>query len=142
MPTVAEATNSTCATYTVSCVRGTRPARGRLLPSDAVLRPSDFCPSLMPPWLPPSVGDYMALRGKGSKCYKECPAYSLLPQKGYGVTALSECNGSAYTVLQCSVRPLVPHYAASLSVDFASAAGVDVLLATSDNAGHGLFAMV
>jgi ATP-dependent DNA helicase RecG len=29
------------------------------------------------------------------------------------------------------VRPLVPHYAASLSVDFASAAGVDVLLATS-----------
>ena len=142
MPTVAEATNSTCATYTVSCVRGTRPARGRLLPSDAVLRPSDFCPSLMPPWLPPSVGDYIALRGKGSKCYKECPAYSLLPQKGYGVTALSECNGSAYTVLQCSVRPLVPHYAASLSVDFASAAGVDVLLATSDNAGHGLFAMV
>ena len=25
---------TTCATYTVSCIPGTRPARGRLLPSD------------------------------------------------------------------------------------------------------------
>ena len=33
---------STVSAYTVSCIRGTRLARGRLLPSDAVLRPSDF----------------------------------------------------------------------------------------------------
>lgn len=128
-----------CAAYAVHCIAGTQPARGRVLPAvDVTLRTSDYCRSLWQPWLPPQLGDAAVLTSQASPCYP-CPTSSLLPRRGEGADPLSACTDERYTVFQCSTQSLVPSSALAAG---GGSGGVDVLLAHSDNAGHGLFAMV
>lgn len=131
----------TCAAYTVACIPGTQPARGELrrAPPGASLSPRDYCRTgahSRSSWLPSHLGDGAALASQASGCYP-CPTSSLLPRHGVDVHPLASCErGTSYSLLQCSERPLVP------TASGASGAGVDVLLAISDNVGHGLFAIV
>ena len=140
-----------CDVYEVTCIPGTQPARGLLrMGSARWLQVKDFCRSAShQDWLPPYVGDgaQPAVQLQASKCYA-CPANSLLPRHGEGAHALSECTRERYEVLQCSHVALVsPGLAARMPARFqalprAVSSEVDVLLAVSDNRGHGLFAIV
>ena len=143
----------TCAAYVVSCIPGVRPARGRLslAAGRSAMGPRDFCRTAHSPrWLPVQLGDAMMRQSEAANCYT-CPTSSLLPDRGRRALPLSSCTAERYTVLQCSRRPLVPldtrvdEALSSPHGDGGPAARppvVDVLLAVTDNAGHGLFAIV
>ena len=145
-----------CDSYSVSCIEGTVPARGLLerRPAGTVrFSPRDFCDSGGSHFasLPPQIGAANLVPSpKEVPC--TCPSVSLLPNHGHGVLPLTPCTaGSSFTLLQCSRHPLAPPSASTASAASATArasrggpsrGGVDVLLAVSDNAGHGLFATV
>ena len=149
-----------CHVVTVDCLPHTRPARGTLSTTSldvAMLRPSDFCQANggHTDWLPRHVGDALQSAGEGGRCLP-CPTYSLLPNYGVNVDAVSECvSGRRYRVLQClpAGLSLPPPQAEQLtrsspgsstagSSSSSAASGRSVLLVHSDNRGHGLFAMV
>ena len=134
-----------CAAYSVSCIQGTIPARGLLerLPAGvARFAPHDFCDSGGGIFtsVPPQIGAaHLVPSQLELPC--TCPSVSLLPNHGHGVLPLTPCTaGHTFTLLQCSRHPLalLPPAAAGAP----RAGGIDVLLAVSDNAGHGLFATV
>ena len=138
---------STCAAYTVTCIPGTQPARGLLqrAPPGTSLAPRDFCRTgahTASSWLPPHVGEGASAVSQASRCHP-CPTSSLLPRHGLDVHPLASCDaGASYSVLQCSERSLVPGGGAASGAVGGAAEGVDVLLAITDNVGHGLFAIV
>lgn len=146
-----------CRAYFVYCIPGISPARGLLhfAPDNFHAATRHFC-----------TGSGHAGVGKRGRLLKRlnisrqarivpavgctCPTVSLLPHNGAGVSNLAECNHKRhYPVFQCSNTPIVPKAFGHLStVDQRRALGrvsrsyADVLLVTSDNRGHGFFAMV
>ena len=130
-----------CAAYEVACLPGTRPARGRLALAQGELRSTDFCRAdgRHDDWLPRHVKDGF----EPSACFS-CPTRSLLPRRGEGVEPLSQCTiGWRYNLLQCLPPNLLPPPDQTKGGALPDDAGAaDVLLASSDNRGHGLFAMV
>ena len=144
-----------CAAYSVSCIEGTVPVRGlleRRPAGTARFAPRDFCDSGGAYFtsLPPQIGaPHLVPSQREMPC--TCPSVSLLPNHGHGVLPLTPCTaGSSFTLLQCSRHPLAPLPSAASAASAAARAsrggpsrgGIDVLLAVSDNAGHGLFATV
>jgi len=132
-----------CAAYSVSCIEGTVPVRGLLeqRPAGTVrFSPRDFCNPGGSHFtsLPPQIGAAnMVPSPQEVPC--TCPSISLLPNHGNGVLPHTPCTaGSSFTLMQCSRHPLAPLPSAAS----AARGGIDVLLAVSDNAGHGLFATV
>lgn len=137
-----------CAAYTVACIPGTTPARGRLelSPAGARLSAHDYCKSEGRPstWLPPQIGDMRQFVNRVPPRCSSCSTLPLLPRRGVDVPTLSECHRESYEVLQCSRTPLAP--AADVIPRFSSLPPVlgsaDVLLVHTDHFQHGLFAMV
>lgn len=136
---------SSCAVYEVVCVPETSPARGRLRLSGGVesLTSADFCRAdwRHSSWLPRHLTS-----GAPSACFS-CPTRSLLPRHGVNVPPLQACTTERYRLLQCLPTALLPQQADAAASSAATplplrAGVVDILLATSDNRGHGLFAMV
>ena len=146
-PAVKGASSVTCAAYSVSCIPGTSPARGlvRQWPELQRYTPRDFCDSGGSAFvaMPPQIGARHLVQAE-PQC--TCPSTPLLPNQGRGVLPLTPCTaGTSYHLLQCSRHPLAPLPAAAAAAGGAAARSgrvVDVLLAVSDNAGHGLFATV
>ena len=141
------ASSVTCAAYSVSCIPGTSPARGlvRQRPELQRYTPRDFCDSGGSAFvaMPPQIGAAHLVQAE-PQC--TCPSTPLLPNQGRGVSPLTPCTaGTSYHLLQCSRHPLAPLPAAAAAAGGAASRSgrvVDVLLAVSDNAGHGLFATV
>lgn len=110
-----------CAAYHISCVPGSRPARGAL--------------GL-------AAEDEAEEAARGGCAEDTDTATPLLPR---GAPPGGSCASvrSAYVATQCSPTLLVPEGAAGGSSNAADAQPpIDVLLATSDHRGHGLFATV
>jgi hypothetical protein len=104
-----------CAEYRIECVPDVRPARATL--------------SLVGPAAEGSLARVLA-RNMGV-----CdPIPPLMPGDASGSCG----QGQTYTLPQCSTTALVPPGGGGLT----RAAGADVLLATCDSAGHGMFAIV
>lgn len=160
-----------CAAYTATCIGATMPPRATLTlasgegglglgtPTDSGgwrLRSHDFCKG-PPSELAPPVRRFPALPDdvpKPEHCF--CPtnpleqrfadplgfsrqmpagAHPKLPRLPHSTRC---ARGRSYVTYQCSRYLLLPPPRSSDS----SGPGVDVLLATSDHFGHGLFAMV
>lgn len=146
-----------CEAYFVSCIPNTSPARGLLhfAPYGFTPDPQHICTTnrrsgiekrarLLGRLNSPQSGH----TSPGVAC--TCPTTSLLRRHGEGVSDLAMCEGHRrYPVFQCSNTPLLPPALgrhASLehrrSLQRRSRSHADVLLVTSDNRGHGLFATV
>lgn len=104
-----------CAEYRVECVPGVRPARATLTRVG-----------------PAAQGSLARVLSRNMGVCDPIPP--LMPGDASGACA----QGQTYTLPQCSTTALVPPGGAGL----ARAAGADVLLATCDSAGHGMFAIV